>query len=66
MSIIDELTVQAARNSTIEQSAAQLIRDLAQLLIDRQADVVKIQEIMDTLKTSADSLEATIAEVNVE
>ena len=63
MATLAELEVQVARTTTLEASAIQLIKDIAQLLIDRQADVTKIQEIMDALKVSADSLEATMTEV---
>ena len=63
MATLAELEVQVARTTSLEANAMQLIRDIAQLLIDRQADVTKIQEIMDALKVSADSLETTMSEV---
>ena len=63
MATLAELEVQVARTTSLEASAIQLIKDIAQLLIDRQADVTKIQEIMDALKVSADNLEATMTEV---
>jgi hypothetical protein len=60
MSALDDLTAQVAQNTSVEQSAVQLIQGLAAQIQAAANDPVKLNSLTLQLKSSADALAAAI------
>jgi len=60
MASLADLEIQVQANAQVEASAIVLIQGIAAALEEAKTDPVKIQELADELKASADNLSAAI------